>query len=90
MPIAVIPDLWSEHTGGQRLLLSDAPTLAALLDELRRQHPGLERWLDNGRGNLPAYTHVFVGDTDARTLGDFEEPLAGDTEVRFVAEMSGG
>ena len=90
MAVVVIPSTWLEHTGGQRRLQVVGATLGEVVTALRHEHPGLERWLDNGHGSLPTYTQVFVGERDVRTLAGLDTPLADRDEVRFIPEMSGG
>lgn len=90
MTEVVLPRMWGKHTGGRTRVEVAASSVSGVVDELMTRFPGLQGWLDNGHGSLPDYTHVFVGELDARILGDGDAPLPADAQVRILAEMSGG
>lgn len=89
MTTIVVPRMWVQETGQARFEL-DVASVGQAVRELRMRFLGLERWLDNGMGSVPSYTHVFLGDHDVRTLAG-DATLTGDRdELRFVVVMSGG
>lgn len=65
-------------------------SVAQVLAELERRHPGLASYLTDEQGRLREHVNVFVGNRpiqDRERLGD---PLADDDEVYFFQALSGG
>jgi molybdopterin converting factor small subunit len=88
--MVILPSPMTRQTGAKARLRVDGDTLGEVVAKLALDHPGLHPWLDNGYGDLPTYTQVFVGERDARTLGTLDAPLHPDDTIRFLVEMSGG
>ncbi len=90
MVVVNVPRNWREHTDGNVRFHLDAGTVGGAISSLVDAHPGLERWLDNGTGNVPSYTHVFLGEVDVRILDGNDTVVGTDDELRFLVDMSGG
>ncbi|GAA4901891.1 MoaD/ThiS family protein [Streptomonospora salina] len=65
-------------------------TLRAVLDELARRHPGLDRRLRDERGRLRRYVNVFVGSDECRAVGGLDTPVPDGAEVRILPSVAGG
>ena len=67
-----------------------AVTIASVLDELGRSHPGVrERTLDD-QGRLRAHVNVYVGEENVRSLDGLDTPVADGSEVAILPAVSGG
>ncbi|GAA1783997.1 MoaD/ThiS family protein [Streptomonospora arabica] len=67
-----------------------APTLRAVLDELARRYPGLDRRIRDEQGRLRRYVNVFVDSDECRAVGGLDTPVADGTEVRVLPSVAGG
>lgn len=90
----ILPQVLQADAGGAKhvdLALGDggAP-LGAVLDELARRHPGLDRRVRDEKGVLRRYVNVFVGDDECRSLAGLDTPVADRTEVRILPSVAGG
>ena len=68
-------------TGGERVIEVDGATVGALIDELERRHPGLGRLLTEG---------ASVAINGEIIPNGIYEKVESDTEVHFIAPISGG
>lgn len=68
-------------TGGRRTLTVAGATVGDLIDDLDRRHPGLGELLR--KGSSVAIDSAIVAN------GDYE-PVGDDTEVHFIAKVTGG
>jgi molybdopterin converting factor small subunit len=89
MVTIVVPRQWTKETVDARFQV-DVDSVGEAVRELRRRFPGLERWLDNGRGSVPSYTHAFLGERDVRTLAGDATPTREHDVLYFMVAMSGG
>jgi len=85
-----IPTPMRRYTNGERLVTVVAATLAAAVDELDRQFPGLRERLVDGDGQLHHFVNVFVDEEDVRLLQGLATPLGDRTEVSIIPAMAGG
>ena len=84
-----IPTPMREQAGGKAEVEVTGGTVKAALDDLIRQHPGLQTKLfDNGR--LRPYVNVFVNDEDIRYLDDLNTAVADKDEVSIIPAVAGG
>jgi molybdopterin converting factor small subunit len=70
--------------------VSDAATLADLLDVLAAEYPGLERRLRDERGELRRYVNFFVDGEECRRIGGAATPLRGAAEIQIIPSVAGG
>jgi molybdopterin converting factor small subunit len=85
-----IPTQLRELSGGAPELTAAPGTVAAVLDELERAHPGFrERLFDDG-GQLRRFVNVFVADEDIRFLDGVDTPVTEGQTVSIVPAVAGG
>ncbi len=91
MPVTVrLPGALRDATGGQTKVEANGRTLADVINDVDRRHPGFRgRLLDEG-GKLRSYVNVYIGDDDARTKGGTDAPVPDGTEVMVIPAMAGG
>lgn len=90
MVTVTFPRSWLTGANPASRVQVDASSMAEVLAAVRERFPELQRWLDNGRGELPEYTHVVVGDSDVRILRGMQTPVTDSDTVRFVSALTGG
>ncbi len=84
-----IPTILRPYTGGQKAVPAKGDTLAAVIDDLEANHPGLrERLLEEG--DLRRFVNVYINDEDVRFIGGLEASLADGDEVVVLPAVAGG
>jgi molybdopterin synthase sulfur carrier subunit len=85
-----LPGALRDATGGQTRLEASAGTLADVISDIDRRHPGFRaRVLDEG-GAIRTYVNVYIGDDDARTRGGTSATVPDGSEVMVIPAMAGG
>ncbi|KAA3649735.1 MAG: MoaD/ThiS family protein [Proteobacteria bacterium] len=82
----LIPSPLHDYTHAPRVDAHGA-TLAALLDDLDRQFPGIRFRMVDEQGRIRRHMRCFVGGEQIFALS---HPLDGAAEVMFVQALSGG
>ena len=84
-----IPTPLRVHTGGKEQVEATGATVAELLDDLEKQHPGICAKLldDNG---VRRFVNIFVGDEDIRFLDGLATEVASGAEVAIIPAIAGG
>jgi molybdopterin converting factor small subunit len=79
-------------TGGRSHVDLDTSgnTLEDALEELFAAHPGIRDRLLTERREIRQHVNVFVGNSDARTMGGLAAPLADGIEIAIIPSISGG
>ncbi|WP_328391388.1 MoaD/ThiS family protein [Nocardia sp. NBC_00416] len=90
MPVTVsIPTIMRTHTGGEKRVKAEGSTLAAVIDDLEANHPGLaERLLNDGK--LNRYVNIYVDDEDVRFSGGLETTVGEGATVTILPAVAGG
>jgi sulfur-carrier protein len=85
-----IPTPLRRFTGGAEEVSADGATVAALVEDLERSHPGLkERICDEG-GKVRRFVNIFVNGDDIRFLNNLETVIKAGDEVSIVPAIAGG
>jgi sulfur-carrier protein len=85
-----IPTPLRRFTGGAEEVSVDGATVAALVEDLERNHPGLkERICDEG-GKVRRFVNIFVNGDDIRFLNNLETVIKAGDEVSIVPAIAGG
>ena len=84
-----IPTILRTYTDGEKSVVAEGDTLAALVDDLEQNHAGIkERLIDNGE--LRRFVNVYVNDEDVRFTGSLETPLSDGDQVVILPAVAGG
>ena len=85
-----IPTPLRRFTGGAEEVSAAGATVAALVEDLERNHPGLkERICDEG-GKVRRFVNIFVNGDDIRFLNNLETAIKAGDEVSIVPAIAGG
>jgi molybdopterin converting factor small subunit len=82
-----IPSVLQSYTAGARTVEAEGATLAELLVDLDRRHPGLRFRMVTERDALRPHMRVFV---NKESISDLDHPLAHNDEVLILHALSGG
>ena len=82
--------LRAEADGRARLDVAAAGTLGAVLDEVGRRWPRLERRIRDEQGGLRRYVNVYVDGEECRVLGGLAAPVAAGAEIQVLPSIAGG
>ncbi|NKY58555.1 MoaD/ThiS family protein [Nocardia flavorosea] len=90
MPVTVsIPTIMRTHTGGEKRVEAKGSTLAAVIEDLEANHPGLaERLLNEGK--LNRYVNIYVDDEDVRFSGGLDTAVGEGATVTILPAVAGG
>lgn len=85
-----LPGSLRDLVGGESKLEARGATLAEVLRDIDRRHPGfLGRLLDE-RGELRQYVNVYIGEAEARAHGGLAARVPDGSEVMVIPAMAGG
>lgn len=84
-----IPTIMRTHTGGEKRVEAKGATLAAVIDDLEANHPGLsERLLKDGK--LNRFVNIYVDDEDVRFSGGLDTEVTEGSTVTILPAVAGG
>jgi molybdopterin synthase sulfur carrier subunit len=83
----LLPTMLRSYTLGAAEVEATGDTLAALLDDLDRQYPGLRFRVVDEQDRVRQHVRIFVDGETARTIA---MPLRADATVQIVGALSGG
>ena len=75
------------YTDQQAVVEADGGTVAELLADLERNHPGIRFRIVDEQGRLRQHVKIFVGEDVVR---DLDTALDGRAEVTIMQALSGG
>jgi molybdopterin synthase sulfur carrier subunit len=91
MPVVLVPGVLRAEAGGEHRLRVDADgSLRAVLDEMGRRWPRLERRIRDERGALRRYVNVYVDGEDCRRSGGLDTPVPAAAEIQVLPSVAGG
>ena len=85
-----LPGVLSDAAGGQTRLQASGATLADVIGDIERRHPGFRSRVLDDAGTLRSYVNVYIGDEDARSSGGANAPVPDGSEVMVIPAMAGG
>ena len=90
MPATVrIPTPLRVHTGGKDEVKASGATVAEIIEDLDKQHPGIKSKLVDDNG-VRRFVNIFVGDEDIRFLDGLKTELKGGEHLSIVPAIAGG
>jgi molybdopterin synthase sulfur carrier subunit len=94
MPVEVrIPTILRTYTSGEKSVDGGGDTLAALIDDLEANHPGIKDRLieaKGGQNDLRRFVNVYVNDEDVRFTGGLGTTLTDGDQVVVLPAVAGG
>ena len=85
-----IPTQLRNLSGGAAEVDLEGETVADLLRDLDRRHPGFAERLFDESGGLRRFVNVFVAEEDIRFLDGVDTPVAPNQVVSIVPAVAGG
>jgi sulfur-carrier protein len=85
-----IPTILRSYTGGAKSVEASGATLAALVDDLESNHPGIKARLITQAGGLHRFVNVYVNDEDVRFTGSLDTALKDGDSVTILPAVAGG
>ena len=76
-----------EYTGGRARVEANGATVAAVLDDLERRHPGLRFRVIDEQGCVRAHMRIFVGN---EAISDLSRRVGARDELHVLGALSGG
>ena len=69
---------------------NDQVTVAAVLDQLAKEHPALERRVRDELGQPRVHINLFVGDDNVRDLDGLATVIPAGADLSIIPAVSGG
>ena len=85
-----IPSPLRKLTNNAEIVMADAPSLAAAIEVLEGEFPGLKERICDESGQIRRFVNVYVNGEDVRFLDNMATPLADKDEVSIVPAVAGG
>lgn len=88
-----IPTILRTYTGGEKAVQAQGATLAALIEDLEGNHPGLKDRLveeKDGQDDLRRFVNLYVNDEDVRFTGGLGTELSDGDQVVVLPAVAGG
>ena len=85
-----IPTPLRRFTGGAEEVSATGATVAALVEDLERSHPGLKERICDESGKVRRFVNIFVNGDDIRFLNNLETAIKAGDEVSIVPAIAGG
>jgi sulfur-carrier protein len=85
-----IPTPLRRFTDGAEEISAGGATVAAIVDDLEHNHPGLKERLCDEAGKVRRFVNIFVNGDDIRFLNNLETTIKDGDEVSIVPAIAGG
>jgi sulfur-carrier protein len=85
-----IPTPLRRFTDGAEEISAGGATVAAIVDDLDHNHPGLKERLCDEAGKVRRFVNIFVNGDDIRFLNNLETTIKDGDEVSIVPAIAGG
>lgn len=84
-----IPTILRTFTGGEKAVQGAGATLAAVIDDVETQHPGLKARIVES-DSLRRFVNVYVNDEDVRFAGGLDAQVPEGGTVTILPAVAGG
>jgi len=85
-----IPTPLRKYTGGKEAVSIDGASIAALIENLEKSHPGLKERICEPDGSVRRFVNLYVNGDDIRFLDNLQSKLKDGDEVSIVPAIAGG
>lgn len=85
-----VPTPLRRFTGGAEQVSVDGANIAALVNDIEHNHPGIKERICDDQGNIRRFVNIFVNGDDIRFLDNLETALKDGDEVSIVPAIAGG
>ena len=85
-----IPTPLRKYTGGAEAVEAEGTTVAALVADLDKRHPGIRDRICDESGAVRRFVNIFVNGEDIRFLQNLDTAVKAGDEVSVVPAIAGG
>jgi molybdopterin synthase sulfur carrier subunit len=85
-----IPTPLRKYTAGAEAVQAEGGTVAALVADLDKRHPGIRDRICDDTGAVRRFVNIFVNGEDIRFLQNLETAVKSGDEVSVVPAIAGG
>ena len=85
-----VPTPLRRFTGGAEQVNADGASIAALVNNIEQNYPGIKERICDDQGNIRRFVNIFVNGDDIRFLDNLETALKDGDEVSIVPAIAGG
>jgi molybdopterin synthase sulfur carrier subunit len=85
-----IPTPLRKYTGGAESVQAEGTTVAALVSDLDKRHPGIRERICDESGAVRRFVNIFVNGEDIRFLQNLDTAVKAGDEVSVVPAIAGG
>jgi molybdopterin synthase sulfur carrier subunit len=85
-----IPTPLRKYTGGAEAVQAEGTTVAALVADLDKRHPGIRDRICDESGAVRRFVNIFVNGEDIRFLQNLDTAVKASDEVSVVPAIAGG
>jgi molybdopterin synthase sulfur carrier subunit len=86
----LIPTPLRKYTDGSAKISGAGGTVAAVLDSIDQQHPGLKDRICEDDGEIRRFVNVFVNGENVRDLDGLSTSVKAGDEIGIIPAMAGG
>ena len=85
-----IPTPLRKYTGGAEAVQAEGATVAAIVADLDKRHPGIRDRICDESGAVRRFVNIFVNGEDIRFLQNLDTAVKAGDEVSVVPAIAGG
>ena len=85
-----VPTPLRKYTAGAEAVEAEGGTVAALVSDLERRHPGIKDRICDESGQVRRFVNIFVNGEDIRFLQHLDTPVKSGDEISIVPAIAGG
>lgn len=85
-----VPTPLRRFTGGAEEVPANGMTVAAVVDDLEKNHPGIKERICDEEGKVRRFVNIFVNGDDIRFLNHLDTAVKEGDEVSIVPAIAGG
>jgi molybdopterin synthase sulfur carrier subunit len=85
-----IPTPLRKLTGGNETVSVEGDSVAAVIADLEKKHPGREERICEAGGTVRRFVNVYVNGDDIRFLDNLDSPVNDGDEISIVPAIAGG
>ena len=85
-----IPTILRTYTGGASEVTAEGATLAAVLEDLDANYPGIKGRILDDQGDLRRFVNVYVGSDDVRFLDSLGTATPDGVQISVIPAVAGG
>jgi molybdopterin synthase sulfur carrier subunit len=85
-----IPTILRTYTGGDSEVTAQGADLAAVLDDLEANHPGIKARILDDAGDIRGLVIVYVGNDDVRFLENLGTATPDGVQISIIPAVAGG